>query len=197
MRATRSCDGDGAIALDFPAEPPLAIPFSGEEVQDVSAGATIHAVLRAAFPTLLAGDITWIGANNLPDLLVEVSWRAFQRLTRPPPLQVSPDFALLANVKDGLGIFRGIVVTAALGAGWDELPSDDTDDLVKGTVDDDQVLITRIKTAGAVFCGSRGRKPIDFVSRCFYPRVGVNEDPVTGTNTPNTHLLWSAARVRD
>lgn len=32
---------------------------------------------------------------------------------------------------------------------------------------------------------------VDFVSRCFYPKLGVNEDPVTGSAHSNLVPFWS------
>jgi predicted PhzF superfamily epimerase YddE/YHI9 len=32
---------------------------------------------------------------------------------------------------------------------------------------------------------------VDFVSRCFYPKLGVNEDPVTGSAHSNLIPFWS------
>ena len=38
---------------------------------------------------------------------------------------------------------------------------------------------------------------VDFVSRCFYPKVGVNEDPVTGSAHSNLIPFWSKRLNKD
>lgn len=38
-----------------------------------------------------------------------------------------------------------------------------------------------VKTRGIIVTSKTNRPQIDFVSRCFYPALGVNEDPVTGS----------------
>lgn len=38
---------------------------------------------------------------------------------------------------------------------------------------------------------------VDFVSRCFYPKLGVNEDPVTGSAHSNLIPFWSSRLNKD
>ncbi|KKO54429.1 PhzF family phenazine biosynthesis protein [Paenibacillus sp. DMB20] len=38
-----------------------------------------------------------------------------------------------------------------------------------------------VEARGVIVTSKSGREGVDFVSRCFYPAVGVNEDPVTGS----------------
>lgn len=40
---------------------------------------------------------------------------------------------------------------------------------------------TKVPSRGVIVTGKSARQGIDFVSRCFFPAVGINEDPVTGS----------------
>jgi len=42
-------------------------------------------------------------------------------------------------------------------------------------------LLASIDANGVVITSQASNEPYDFVSRCFYPRIGIHEDPVTGS----------------
>ena len=50
---------------------------------------------------------------------------------------------------------------------------------VRGAVPRVSALLAKVKARG-VITTAKGRN-VDFVSRCFYPQSGINEDPVTGS----------------
>jgi predicted PhzF superfamily epimerase YddE/YHI9 len=45
----------------------------------------------------------------------------------------------------------------------------------------DERLISRLDGRGLIISSASSREGVDFVSRCFYPKLGVYEDPVTGS----------------
>jgi PhzF family phenazine biosynthesis protein len=51
--------------------------------------------------------------------------------------------------------------------------------------------ITKINTRGLILTGPSKNGDRDFVSRFFAPRVGINEDPVTGSAHCSLAVLWS------
>jgi PhzF family phenazine biosynthesis protein len=51
--------------------------------------------------------------------------------------------------------------------------------------------LVKIKTRGIIVTSRASEKGVDFVSRFFGPRVGVNEDPVTGSAHTKLAPFWS------
>lgn len=56
--------------------------------------------------------------------------------------------------------------------------------------------IIRIEKGAGVIVTAKGNE-VDFVSRCFYPKLGVNEDPVTGSAHSNLIPFWSQRLNKD
>ncbi|MCB0639096.1 MAG: PhzF family phenazine biosynthesis protein [Lewinella sp.] len=56
-------------------------------------------------------------------------------------------------------------------------------------------LLSRIEKRGVIVT-ARG-KEVDFVSRCFYPRFGINEDPVTGSAHTLMTPYWAEKLGQD
>ncbi|AND83822.1 PhzF family phenazine biosynthesis protein [Clostridium tyrobutyricum] len=54
----------------------------------------------------------------------------------------------------------------------------------------------KLKDGLGVIVTARGTD-VDFVSRCFYPKLGVNEDPVTGSAHSNLIPFWSQRLNKD
>lgn len=50
--------------------------------------------------------------------------------------------------------------------------------------------MVKLEQGSGVIVTARGTD-VDFVSRCFYPKLGVNEDPVTGSAHSNLIPFWS------
>lgn len=62
------------------------------------------------------------------------------------------------------------------------------DDVKKLTPDFEKLKM--LNEGSGIIVTSKG-KEFDFVSRCFYPKLGVNEDPVTGSAHSNLIPFWS------
>ena len=149
---------------------------------------------------LLRGEMVWLGRNALPDLLVQVSWSAFRALCRGAP----PDFRKLAAVGAAAkcGSFRGVIVTCALPATYREAGALATRLGASTSLDGgraaeraaDRALLEQLAAAEASLAGAYGYEPIDFVSRCFYPSVGVDEARWARRSSPSS--LTSRTRPR-
>lgn len=61
-------------------------------------------------------------------------------------------------------------------------------DIVENLRPDFQIL-TRLKGRGTIV--SAPGKEVDFVSRCFFPNAGINEDPVTGSAHTSLTPYWA------
>jgi predicted PhzF superfamily epimerase YddE/YHI9 len=193
LGATQLAGTGGRIALSFPAQ--RAVAFGDDDAAAALGVAPasplddleLRSELAAAMPALPSGEMVWLGRNALPDLLVQVSWSAFRALCRGAP----PDFRKLAAVGAAAkcGSFRGVIVTCALPATYREAGALATRLGASTSLDGgraaeraaDRALLEQLAAAEASLAGAYGYEPIDFVSRCFYPSVGVDEDPVTGS----------------
>ncbi|MGH8161457.1 MAG: PhzF family phenazine biosynthesis protein [Gammaproteobacteria bacterium] len=70
----------------------------------------------------------------------------------------------------------------------------DSEEAVRGLAPDFAVL--RSLDRFGVIVTAPGRD-VDFISRCFFPRVGINEDPVTGSAHCELVPYWSTCLKRD
>ena len=95
-----------------------------------------------------------------------------------PKTVIAPDNLLL-----GLGIKH-----KAVSAAFDYIIELDSEDAVK-TLSPDFELWKTIDLRGVVVTAV-GRD-VDFVSRCFFPKLDVNEDPVTGSAHCELAPYWS------
>jgi PhzF family phenazine biosynthesis protein len=87
-----------------------------------------------------------------------------------PPVQTeAPE-----NIFAGLGIHGGLVFKTS----FDYMVLLDNQKAVEELKPDFGLLAT--VSARGVICTAKG-DTVDFVSRCFYPQSGINEDPVTGS----------------
>ena len=224
LGATRDPGTGGRIALSFPAQRAVAFGDAaaaaalGVAPAGVLDDLELRTALAEAMPGLPRGSMVWLGRNALPDLLVEVGWSAFRALCRGAP----PDFRKLAAVgaTATCGAFRGVIVTCALPATYRESGALATRLGALATPDGghaaepkaereaereaerdadreaDRALLEQLAAAEASLAGAHGCDPIDFVSRCFYPAVGVDEDPVTGSAHVALSPHW-ATRIGD
>ncbi len=85
---------------------------------------------------------------------------------------------------EGLGIENGLVFKTSFDY-MVELPSQQTIEALKP----DFTSLSRVKARG-VITTAKGNES-DFVSRCFYPQSGINEDPVTGSAHTIMVPYWS------
>lgn len=97
----------------------------------------------------------------------------------PPTLTEAP-----ANLYHALGINGGLVFSTS----FDYMVLLDNQRAVEALAPDFNLLAT--VPARGVICTAAGDST-DFVSRCFYPQSGINEDPVTGSAHTITVPFWS------
>lgn len=87
-------------------------------------------------------------------------------------------------------IFDGAEIAAYAKGTWDalvELKSED--DVLAFKPDFD--AIASLRTRGFIVTARSASTDLDFTSRCFYPNVGINEDPVTGSAHCTLAHWWS------
>eukprot|EP00752_Nemacystus_decipiens_P014708 g13098.t2 len=137
-------DGEGWVAMDFPAE------FVGDALPEEDASRT--AIVQALGLAAGGGEALFVGRNRF-DVMVEVTPEAFARL--------DPDMRLLAEVES-----RGSIVTCKAGQG--------------------------VGGSSAARGGAEGGGVVDFQSRFFAPRMGIDEDPVTGSAHCCLAPYWAA-----
>jgi PhzF family phenazine biosynthesis protein len=151
--SSSSSSTSAEIALDFPVEPPAEL--------DASSSAELTAALIAALGLQLqqqVKDATTAAAGVLRvmrsrvDLLAEVTPAAFTQ-------QLRPDAAALTALADE---HRGVIVTC------------------KGDMRCTASDATTAAAASAA-AGADDGVQVEFSSRCFFPRFGIPEDPVTGS----------------
>jgi PhzF family phenazine biosynthesis protein len=96
------------------------------------------------------------------------------------PEPVEPPAGLL----DGLKISSSKVFRAA----WDYMVVLDSQEAIEA-LDPDFLTLSKVESRG-VIATAKGNE-VDFVSRCFYPQSGIDEDPVTGSAHTITTAYWS------
>jgi predicted PhzF superfamily epimerase YddE/YHI9 len=182
---TCSADGDGRVEMDFPADPPAPVPDG--ELWSRLAGALPGVTIRAV-------------ARGVGDMLVEAASAAEVRALRP-------DFPAVTAVPG-----RGVIVTAAMtGAPGQDAAGDRaaSDRAASDRAAGDGAASDRAAgdgaagdgaagdgaagngAAGSRAAGGRAAGAADFVSRCFYPSAGIDEDPVTGSAHCTLGSWWA------
>ena len=88
------------------------------------------------------------------------------------------------------GILEGLKISSATvyHAAWDYMVVLDSQDAVE-KLDPDFLTLGKVKSRGVIVT-AKGNE-VDFVSRCFYPQSGINEDPVTGSAHTIMTAYWS------
>ncbi|OAA95151.1 PhzF family phenazine biosynthesis protein [Clostridium coskatii] len=71
----------------------------------------------------------------------------------------------------------------------------ETEEQVKNLAPDFSKML-KLEVGSGVIVTAKG-SDVDFVSRCFYPKLGVNEDPVTGSAHSNLIPFWSKRLNKD
>ena len=90
-----------------------------------------------------------------------------------------PDYLLQALATDVLELFEGREDLLAIVA----------DQKTIENLDPDQALLSRPDARGVIV--SAVGDDVDFVSRCFFPKAGIPEDPVTGSAHTTMAAYWS------
>lgn len=104
-------------------------------------------------------------------------------VTRPEPMAVTQELiaSLGIHEEDILGVWKAPDIIVQL-----------KDKALVEALDPDMNKLVRINTRGVVCTAEDVTEgPFDFISRWFGPRVGVNEDPVTGSAHTWLVPLWS------
>lgn len=88
------------------------------------------------------------------------------------------------------GLLEGLKIKngKAFKAAWDYMVVLDSEDDIKN-LDPDFLTLAKVKARGVIVT-AKGNET-DFVSRCFYPQSGINEDPVTGSAHTITTTYWA------
>lgn len=89
-----------------------------------------------------------------------------------------------AGLMEGLKITSGKIYHAS----WDYMVVLDSQQAVE-QLDPDFLTLGKVQSRGVIVT-AKGNDT-DFVSRCFYPQSGINEDPVTGSAHTITTAYWS------
>ncbi len=74
---------------------------------------------------------------------------------------------------------------------FDYLVEVENEEMVRGLRPDFN-LLSQIDTRGIIVTSKASKSDVDFVSRCFFPAIGVNEDPVTGSAHCCLGPYWQA-----
>lgn len=101
-----------------------------------------------------------------------------ERLEKGYRLNFPADTGASVSIPPGLESALGISITAAIQGNDDLLVITDSQTKIAGMTPDFNAL-QEYEVRGIIV--SAPGDEVDFVSRCFYPRYGINEDPVTGS----------------
>lgn len=88
-----------------------------------------------------------------------------------------------------LGAALGVVPSEVYFSKWDYMAVFEAQTVIENLSPDFSAL-AKIEARG-IICTARGTE-VDFVSRCFYPASGINEDPVTGSAHTLLVPFWAA-----
>jgi PhzF family phenazine biosynthesis protein len=88
------------------------------------------------------------------------------------------------------GLFEGLKTTSSkvLFGGWDYVVVLDSQEAVE-KIEPDFLTLSKVKARGVTVTANGN--DVDFVSRCFFPQSGINEDPVTGSAHTIVTPYWS------
>ncbi len=94
------------------------------------------------------------------------------------------------TVEPPAGLFEGLKISSGevMFGGWDYVVVLDSQEAVE-KLDPDFLTLSKVKARG-VTVTAKGND-VDFVSRCFFPQSGINEDPVTGSAHTIVTPYWS------
>lgn len=92
------------------------------------------------------------------------------------PLEIEEECVFPDELKDGLGV--DFIYTGK--NRLDYIVEIDSEEALKHLKPNFN-LLENVKSRGIIVTSQSKQTGIDFVSRCFYPALGINEDPVTGS----------------
>jgi PhzF family phenazine biosynthesis protein len=168
--------------------------FRGEEGVDLRWFAPGGEVRLCGHATLAAAHVLWEEGWLAPQKSVRFSTRSGELIATPLGRQIELDFPARhpfeATAPPGL--------LEALGASPEWIGRDE-DDYVILLADESAVRscspsfheLRRIDTRGVIVTAASAQDRIDFVSRFFAPRLGIDEDPVTGSAHCALTPFWS------
>jgi PhzF family phenazine biosynthesis protein len=133
--------------------------------------------------TLASAHVLWKEENCLRDLIsfqtksgLITTERTGALIHMNFPLEIATDCEATQELIDGLGVPMQYVGRNRM----DYLIEVENEDIVKGLEPNFNIL-KKVDARGIIVTSKSDSESSDFVSRCFYPAVGVNEDPVTGS----------------
>ncbi|MGD8826876.1 MAG: PhzF family phenazine biosynthesis protein [Myxococcales bacterium] len=145
--------------------------------------------------TLAAAHVLWEEGWLAPQRAVRFSTRSGELSANPLGRQVELD--LPARPPSETDPAAGLIEALGVSPAWVGRDVDDyvllleNEEAVKACKPDFAAL-SKIDTRGVVITASADHDQVDFVSRFFAPRFGIDEDPVTGSAHCALTPLWSA-----
>jgi PhzF family phenazine biosynthesis protein len=143
--------------------------------------------------TLASAHVLWTEGRANDQRLAFHTRSGVLTATRATDL-IELDFPALENTPvdppDGLGAALG-VVPVATARNVHDLLAELADAATVRTLTPDHAAIADIDARAVVVTARSDDETHDFISRCFGPRVGINEDPVTGSAHCALATYWS------
>jgi PhzF family phenazine biosynthesis protein len=145
--------------------------------------------------TLAAAHVLWEEGWLAPQRQARFSTRSGELLATPLGRRIELDFPArpLSEVDAPEGLLEALGVTS----GWVGRDPDDyvvlldDEEAVRGCAPDFAAL-REIETRGLSITAAAAQPEVDFVSRFFAPRLGIDEDPVTGSVHCSLTPLWAS-----
>jgi PhzF family phenazine biosynthesis protein len=145
--------------------------------------------------TLATAHVLWEEGWVAPQRLARFSTRSGELVATPLGRRIELDFPArpLSEVQAPEGMLEALGVTSSW-IGRD--PDDyvvllDDEEAVRGCAPDFAAL-REIETRGLSITAPAAQDDVDFVSRFFAPRLGIDEDPVTGSVHCSLTPLWAS-----
>ena len=134
--------------------------------------------------TLASAHVLWETGHLKPSEQARFHTRSGLLLAERKGEWIEMDFPAKAEkaASAPTGLLQALGVTAVyVGKNqFDYLVEVESEEIVRGAQPDSSRLVT-VETRGVIVTSRASSQGYDFVSRFFAPRVGVNEDPVTGS----------------
>jgi PhzF family phenazine biosynthesis protein len=134
--------------------------------------------------TLASAHVLWEEGHLAPDAPARFATKSGELTARKDGKWIQMDFPAtpVAAVEAPEALIEALgVATRFVGKSrFDYLVEVDTEQAVR-TLAPDVGAISRLPARGVIVTARADQPSLDFVSRCFYPAVGVPEDPVTGS----------------
>jgi len=144
--------------------------------------------------TLAAAHVLWEEGWLAPQKALRFATQSGELTARPLGRQIELDFP--ARAPSEAAVPPGLLEAVGASPQWVGRDADDyllllaDEEAVKSCNPDFRALM-EIDTRGIVITAAAGQGEIDFVSRFFAPRFGIDEDPVTGSAHCALAPFWS------